>query len=162
MPQGYDAAAQFCVQADTHLDQALEWADAAISAPFIGETSFNTLSVKAMVLSKMHKDDEAHKLMETALHLPGTTPIEIHQYGRQLLAAKKVDEAVMVFKYNAERNGDAWPVHVGLAGQGDRARKKLVEPRDREAGLYRMGRHGPCTTHREAAPDGQFPEGRNP
>ena len=115
MPQGYDAAAQFCVQANTHLDQALEWADAAISMPYIGETSFNTLNVKAMVLSKMNKGEEAQKLMETALHLPATTPIEIHQYGRQLLAAKKIDEAMAVFKYNAERNGDAWPVHVGLA-----------------------------------------------
>ncbi len=115
MPQGYDAAAQFCVQADTHLDQALEWADAAISMPYIGETSFNTLSVKALVLAKLHRDAEAEKLMDTALHLPGTTPLEIHQYGRQLLAAKKAEEAMKVFKYNAERNGDAWPVHVGLA-----------------------------------------------
>ena len=53
--------------------------------------------------------------METALHLPGTTPLEIHQYGRQLLAAKKNAEALAVFQMNAERNGDAWPVHVGLA-----------------------------------------------
>jgi Flp pilus assembly protein TadD len=28
---------------------------------------------------------------------------------------KKNTEAMEVFKYNAERNGDAWPVHVGLA-----------------------------------------------
>jgi hypothetical protein len=115
MPQGYDAAAQFCLQAETHLDQALEWADAAISTPYIGETSFSTLSVKAQVLSKMHRDAEAEKIMDTALHLPSTTPLEIHQYGRQLLAAKKPEAALAVFKYNAERNGDAWPVHVGLA-----------------------------------------------
>ncbi len=115
LPQGYDAAAQFLVQADAHLDKALEWADAAISAPFIGETSFNTLNVKAQVLSKLHRDEEAAKIMDTALHLPTTTPLEIHQYGRQLLAAKKADAAMAVFRYNAERNGDAWPVHVGLA-----------------------------------------------
>ena len=53
--------------------------------------------------------------MDAALKLPGTTSIEIHQYGRQLLMAKQVDEALQVFQYNAERNGDAWPVHVGLA-----------------------------------------------
>ena len=39
----------------------------------------------------------------------------IHQYGRQLLADKKKEEALEVFKLNAERNGDAWPTHVGLA-----------------------------------------------
>ena len=53
--------------------------------------------------------------MQTAMKLPGTTPFEIHQLGRQLLAAKKVDEALAVFQYNATRNGDQWPIRVGLA-----------------------------------------------
>ena len=67
------------------------------------------------MLSAMGKDDDAGKIMQTALHLPSTTPLEIHQYGRQLLTMKKNTEAMEVFKYNAQRNGDAWPVHVGLA-----------------------------------------------
>lgn len=113
--QGYDAAAQYCVQANTHLEDALKWADAAISMPFIGQTNFDTLSVKALVLSKMGRKDDAKTVMETALHLPSATPLQIHQYGRTLLAAKDTDGAIKVFKYNAERNGDAWPVHVGLA-----------------------------------------------
>jgi len=113
--QAYLNAAQFCVQANTHLDQGLQWAEAAISQPFVGQSNFSTLSIKAMVLSKMNRQDEAGKLMQTALRLPGTTPMEIHTYGRQLQALKKHKEAVQVFEYNAERNGDAWPVHVGLA-----------------------------------------------
>jgi len=47
------------------------------------------------------------------MKLPGTTPLEIHQLGRQLLTAKKVDEALEVFQFNATKNGDQWPVHVG-------------------------------------------------
>ena len=113
--QGFDAAAQYCIQANTHLDQALEWADAAINRLYIGQKNFDTLSTKALVLTKLGRDSEADQLMQEALRLPGTTPVDIHQYGRQLLAAKKVDQAMAVFKYNAERNGDAWPVHVGLA-----------------------------------------------
>jgi Flp pilus assembly protein TadD len=54
-------------------------------------------------------------IMQTAVHHPTATSIQIHQYGRQLLAAKKNQEALEVFKLNAERNGDAWPVNVGLA-----------------------------------------------
>lgn len=115
MPQGYDAAAQFCAQKGTHLDLALQWAEAAISMPFIGQANFDTLSTKALVLTKMGREPEAKTIMETALHNPTTTPIQIHTYGRQLLAAKKPEEAMKVFQYNAERNGDAWPVHVGLA-----------------------------------------------
>jgi Tfp pilus assembly protein PilF len=109
------AAAQFCVEANTHLDQGLEWADAAISRPFIGKKDFDTLSTKALVLTKMGRDADSDKVMQEALRSPDATPAEIHQYGRQLLAAKKTDQAMAVFKYNAERNGDTWPVHVGLA-----------------------------------------------
>ena len=31
------------------------------------------------------------------------------------LQEKNPAEAMKVFRYNAERNGDVWPVHVGLA-----------------------------------------------
>ena len=113
--QAYDAAAQFTVQSGADLEQGLKWAEAAVSMPFIGQTNFATLSTKAQVLDKLGRSEEAGKIMQTALKLPGTTPFEIHQYGRQLLAEKKNAEALAVFQLNAERNGDAWPVHVGLA-----------------------------------------------
>jgi predicted Zn-dependent protease len=77
--------------------------------------NFDTLSTKAQFQSKMGKDSEAKATMQTALRHPATTSIQIHTYGRQLMAAHKNAEALEVFKYNAERNGDAWPVHVGLA-----------------------------------------------
>jgi hypothetical protein len=114
-PQAYDAAAQYCVQAGVHLEDALGWADLAINSPSLGQTNFNTLSTKALVLSKMGRDAEAGTIMQTAVHLPGATSLQIHQYGRQLLTAKKNQEALEIFKLNAERNGDAWPVNVGLA-----------------------------------------------
>ncbi len=127
--QGYVTAAQYLLTANTNLDLALQWAEAAVSLPFIGEANFNTLSTKARVLSKLGRDPEAAKLMQTAVRLPGTTAIEIHQYARQLQADRKKDEAIAMFKYNAERNGDAWPVHVGLArayaAEGDT--KKALE-----------------------------------
>lgn len=114
--RGWDAAAQFCVTANTHLDEALVWADKAISGPGgLGVTNFTTLSTKALVLSKMGRDAETKPIMEQAIHLPGATPNEIHQYGRQLLTEKKTAEAMEVFKYNAERNGETWPTNVGLA-----------------------------------------------
>ncbi len=114
-PQAYDAAAQFCVQAGTNLEDALKWADLAISMPFSGLTNYNTLSTKALVLSKLGRDSEAQAIMVTALHHPTATSLDIHQYGRQLLAEKKTQEALEIFKLNAERNGEAWPVNVGLA-----------------------------------------------
>jgi hypothetical protein len=114
-PEAYDAAAQYCVQIGAYLEDGLKWADAAISLPFAGRTNFDTLSTKAQVLGKLGRDSEAQTIMQTAMHLPSTTPFQLHQYGRELLGAKKNQEALEVFKFNAERNGGAWPVNVGLA-----------------------------------------------
>ncbi len=113
--QGYLNASQYTLQANTHLDQGLEWAGTAISMPFIGQANFMTLSNKAQILTQMGREPEAATLMQQGLKLPGTTPIEIHSYARQLQAAKKTQEAIAVFKMNAVRNGDVWPTHVGLA-----------------------------------------------
>jgi hypothetical protein len=114
-PQAYDAAAQFCVQAGVHLEDALNWAELALNSPSLGQKNFDTLSTKALVLSKMGRDADSKTIMQTAVHDPSATSMQIHLYGRQLLAAKKNQEALEVFKLNAERHGDAWPINVGLA-----------------------------------------------
>ena len=113
--RGWVAASQFCVTENTHLEQALEWAEIAISKPFIGEANFTTLGNKAQVLAKLGRKEEATAAMQLAVHHPSATPLDLHQYGRRLLAEKKDKEALEIFLLNQERNGDQWPVHVGLA-----------------------------------------------
>jgi hypothetical protein len=113
--RGWVAASQFCVTENTHLEQALEWAEIAVSKPFIGEANFTTLGNKAQVLEKLGRKEEAKAAMQLAIHHPSATPLDLHQYGRRLLAEKKDKEALEIFLLNQERNGDQWPVHVGLA-----------------------------------------------
>ena len=113
--QSWQAAAQYCLQQNRNLPEALTWAETAITLPGIGQTNFSTLSTKAQILAKMSRTEEATAVMAKALDLPGTTVFEIHQYGRQLLAQGKPQEALAVFEKNAKRFGDTWPVHVGLA-----------------------------------------------
>jgi tetratricopeptide (TPR) repeat protein len=113
--RGWVAASQFCVTENTHLEQALEWAEIAISKPFIGEANFTTLGNKAQVLAKLGRKEEATAAMQLAVHHSSATPLDLHQYGRRLLAEKKDKEALEIFLLNQERNGDQWPVHVGLA-----------------------------------------------
>jgi tetratricopeptide (TPR) repeat protein len=113
--RGYLAASQYCLQSGKNLEQGLLWADAAVGMPFIGQSNFATMDNKAQFLEKLGKDAEAAAAMKIALAAPGTTSLEIHTYGRRLLTAGKKEEALKVFQLNAERNGDAWPVHVGLA-----------------------------------------------
>jgi len=112
--QNWDAAANYTLQSKTHLDEGLRWAEAA-SHPPIGQENFNTLSTLAQLQAANGKTDDARKTMELALAHPTAGPIEIHLYGRQLLAQKKTEEALKVFELNAKRHPDVWPVHVGLA-----------------------------------------------
>lgn len=113
--QGYMTAAQYVLQSGKNLDQGLKWADAAITMPGIGDRNFNTMSTKAQILSKLGREEASKQIIGEALKLPSTNPLQIHTYGRQLLTAKKYNEAFEVFKLNADRNGENWPVHVGLA-----------------------------------------------
>ncbi len=138
--RGWVAASQFCVAQNTHLDQALEWAEIAVSKQFIGEANFTTLSNKAQVLEKLGRKEEATAAMQAAVHHRSATPIDLHQYGRRLLAEKKNQEALEVFQLSYQSNGDTWPVHVGLArgyaANGDpkqaldHARKALAQAPD--------------------------------
>jgi hypothetical protein len=113
--QGWNAAAQYCLQQNHNLEEALAWADHAVSEPNVGQENFTTLSTKAQILEKLSRGKEANAVMAKALDLPGAQAIEIHMYGRRLLTAGRKDEALAVFQKNQKRFGDAWPVHVGLA-----------------------------------------------
>jgi len=112
---GFVNAANYAVRTGKHLDKALEWADIAISRPFIGQENFLTLSTKANVLGAMDRDDESRKVMAQAIRHPTATVLQIHQVGRTLLTADKVDLAIEVFQVNVDRYGDRWPTHVGMA-----------------------------------------------
>jgi len=113
--RGWVAASQYLTAQNVHLDQALEWAEIAVSKQFVGEPNFATLSNKAAVLNKMGRKQEAATTMQAAIKHQSATPLDIHQYGRRLITDKQYKDALEVFQYNAQRNGEAWPTHVGLA-----------------------------------------------
>jgi tetratricopeptide (TPR) repeat protein len=107
-------AAMFCVQNKMNLDEALTWADMAITANYIGKRNYTTLVAKAQVLNALGRKDESEKLMKEAVMHPTATAMDIHQYGRMLLGAGKKNEALEIFKHNAEKNKSEWVVHIGL------------------------------------------------
>jgi len=119
--QGYNQAANYLLQNEIHLAKALEWVDASINAPFFGQKNFTNLSTKAQILSKLEREEEAEKVMDEALKMG--TVLQIHGYGRQLISQGKEEKAMEVFKFNANKYPDTWPVNYGLArgysAQGD-------------------------------------------
>ncbi len=108
----YIQAANYCIENDIELEQALAWMDRAIYFRIMGEKNFRTLSTKAAVLMKMNRLDEAKKVMEEAV--PMGTMLDVHYYGRTLLSAKQVDEAFKVYKANFEKYPNEFTTNVGM------------------------------------------------
>jgi len=118
--QNWQAAAQFAAANKVDLDEALVWADKAISEPFrnaaLGRADFSTLQTKAAVLTAMERDADADTVMDRAIQLPATDARSVHQYGTRLLAAGRKDRAMRVFEANRRLHptDKFWP-YVGLA-----------------------------------------------
>jgi tetratricopeptide (TPR) repeat protein len=113
--QAWNQAANYALMNNGNLEEALAWANAAISANFIGQENFTTLQTKGMILDKMGRAAEAKEVMNKAINHPTANALQIHGYGRQLLMAGKKQDALEIFKLNAKRYPKTWPVNVGLA-----------------------------------------------
>jgi hypothetical protein len=120
-PDAWVQAANFCVNNNTNLEEALEWSNYAVNGNFIGQKNFKTLSCKAGVLSKLNRQAEADTIMQQAM--PLATMQELHNYARQLLQQKKVKEALVAFKLNRQKNPNVFTTNMGLmrgyAAHGD-------------------------------------------
>lgn len=111
-PASLEAAAQWCVANDTNYDEALNWINSATNPQLGGRNTFAALSTKSAILKKMGKEKEATDMMNAAME--NASVLELHGYGRQLLAEKKLPEALAVFQKNYDKNKGAWPTNAGL------------------------------------------------
>jgi len=144
--QSWEQAANWCVQRNVNLEEALLWADSA-SRNFGGDKSFLAWSTKAQVLQKLGRGGEADAVMQKAL--PFGTMNEIHQYARQLLAMKMNKMAFDVFKTNFDKYPNEFTTLMGMmrgySATGDTknalkyARLALpIAPAPQKAGLQTM------------------------
>jgi predicted negative regulator of RcsB-dependent stress response len=114
--QNWMTAAQFCVQNKTNLEEALTWAETAVSGQFVGVENFNSLQTQASVLRALGRNDEANAVMDKAIKHPTANVQSIHQYARGLVQAGQNEKALEVFKYNAKQHPeDKFTPNVGLA-----------------------------------------------
>lgn len=111
--QTWEQAAAYASNNGGDLEEALTWVDAAIAGQFFSQQDFNNTNIKAGILNKMGKQDEAIALIDG--YLPQASILETHQIGRQYIAMGMTDKALDVFKMNAKKNPDTWPVDYGLA-----------------------------------------------
>lgn len=118
--EDWQTAAQFCADNKINLEEALTWADKAISGPFrgatVGREDFTNLQTKAAVLEALGRTSDADAVMEKAMHLPGNDPVMVYVYGMRLLRDGKKDKAMAVFASNQQQHPDEkyWTA-LGLA-----------------------------------------------
>jgi hypothetical protein len=113
--EGWQEAADFCFNNKVNLKEGLVWAQNAVTLPYIGQENFFTLRTLANLQAANGLNAEAEKSFQRAISYPGASPLDLHQYGRQLLGAGEKEKALMVFEANAKLHPNAWPVNVGLA-----------------------------------------------
>lgn len=108
----WQQAAQFAVDNNTNLDEALQWADYSLNGVFVGEKNFRNYATRAAVLNKLGKTADADAAMKLAM--PLATMNELHQYGRQLIQQKRGKDALEVFKMNAQKHPNQSTTLIGL------------------------------------------------
>ncbi len=106
---GWNDAATWAIENKTNYEEALKWADRSIE----NEERYENLDTKSQLLRLSGKTAEADAVQQKALAIAG--PLQLHNYGRQLLAQKKTAEAEKIFATNARKNPTLWFVYVGLA-----------------------------------------------
>jgi Protein of unknown function (DUF2911) len=106
---GWNDAAIYCLENKTNYEEAFKWIDTSIQ----NEERFENLETKSKLLAATGKTAESDAVMKQAL--AKANALQLHNYGRQLLAQKKTAEAVKIFQTNAQKNPTIWFVYVGLA-----------------------------------------------
>jgi tetratricopeptide (TPR) repeat protein len=96
--QGKLAAANYCLNNNVALDQALVWSDQAIAAAKNGQT----LGLKSAILFRKGAKEEAVKIVKEAEGI--ATKNELNLLAYQLLTAGELKMAADFFKLNIKRN----------------------------------------------------------
>lgn len=108
-------AANYCVQYNIILEEALTWADNAIGMPFFGREDFNTLQTRASVLYALGRVVESDETILKAVNHSSASPFLVHNVGRQMIAQGRKEKALEIFEANHKNYKAAWPTNVGMA-----------------------------------------------
>jgi hypothetical protein len=116
--QAWNQAAQWELQHNGDLGQALKWADQSITT----QKTFANMRTKAAVLEKQGDTAQAEALRADALKIANEADINLYAYG--LLGQKKTDEAIAIFRKNVKDHPDSWNTYdslgEALAAKGDK------------------------------------------
>lgn len=110
-------AATWCLQNDTNLVQALQWANYSISF----NKMFENVKVKSQLLRALDKQEEADEALEEAMPLASVS--DLYWYGLELAGKGEMEQAMKVANHSLKGNKTDWTANFGMArvysAQGD-------------------------------------------
>jgi hypothetical protein len=106
---GYDEAANWNLDNNYKLDEALKWEDTSIQ----NEERFDNLETKSRILDAMGKKQEAAATLVQALEKANA--IQLYVYARGLQRQKQQDKAFELYRRDAKLYPDHWITHIGTA-----------------------------------------------
>lgn len=109
--QPWNQAANYCLQNQVNLDEAMTWIDRSIG---INE-NFANVNTKSRLLAKRGDAAGAKALIDKAL--PKANEAELNTYGYQLMGENDLTGALAIFRRNVAEHPGSWNVHDSL-GEG--------------------------------------------
>ena len=106
---GYDEAAQWCLDNNYNLEEALKWEQTSID----NEPRFENWETRSRILNAMGKKDEADKALATALEK--ASAIQLYAYARGLQRQGDTKRAFELYPLVPGKDPNHWISHLALA-----------------------------------------------
>ncbi len=113
--QGWNNAANFCVQRNVNLDEGLTWVDRSLRM----NRNFDNLWVKSEILRKQGRSAQADSLQREAYGL--ATEAQVNAKGYQYLQNGELPAAIALFTRNVQAHPESWNVYDSLAEAWERS-----------------------------------------
>jgi hypothetical protein len=106
---GYDEAAQWCLDNNYNLEEALKWEDTSIQ----NEERFENLETKSRILGAMGRKEESAKMLSTAFDK--ASAIQLYSYARGLQRSGNAKRAFELYPQVPKKDANHWISHLALA-----------------------------------------------
>ena len=106
---GYDEAAQWCLDNNYNLEEALKWEDTSIQ----NEDRFENWETKSRILSAMGRKADADKALATAFEKANA--LQLYVYARGLQRTGNAKRAFEIYPQVPKKDPNHWISHLALA-----------------------------------------------
>ena len=106
-------AAMYCFQKGINMEEALTWAQSAVTGKPYGETGFNAFEMLAEGYEKLNRLPQADSVMNIGLTIANVD--QYIGYGKEQISRKRIDRALKIMLDAKSKFGDAFEINNALS-----------------------------------------------